>query len=218
MAADRPDDRPLFERLQETTSGEAAVRQLRRRYDLLRTDYERLLDRLGELEHHLVEGAEEAERKQEPPAPPPPPVEPIAPSPMAAPSGDLARALSDPLRRLRAEYEAAAGSIEQIINGLGSLAAGALKGQKAPADLPPSPPMPVPMPRLVEDDAESDDEPAGVRRNHVVTVRAHGSGVPELLVFQERLAAMANVERVSIAAIDEEQATLVVELGSDPEG
>ena len=43
----------LLERLNEAASGDAAVRALRRRYDMLRNDYENLLDRLGELEDRL---------------------------------------------------------------------------------------------------------------------------------------------------------------------
>ena len=52
----------LLERLNEAASGDAAVRQLRRRYDLLRHDYEQLLDRLGELEDRLNEAATQTAR------------------------------------------------------------------------------------------------------------------------------------------------------------
>jgi uncharacterized protein involved in exopolysaccharide biosynthesis len=48
----------ILERLRESASGDAAVRQLRRRYDSLRSDYEQLLDRLGELEERIAIGGE----------------------------------------------------------------------------------------------------------------------------------------------------------------
>ena len=51
----RPD--PLLERLRESATGDAAVRQLRRRYDILRHDYESLIDRLMELRTALISAA-----------------------------------------------------------------------------------------------------------------------------------------------------------------
>jgi len=54
-----PDD-AILERLKEAASGDAAVRQLRRRYDLLKQDYERLLDRLGDLEDRLNDATDRA--------------------------------------------------------------------------------------------------------------------------------------------------------------
>ena len=96
---DKRDDDKLLGRLQDAASGEAAVRQLRRRYDALRDDYESLLDRLAELEDRLEASGD---------------VEPRTPSPRAgapAPAGSLSEAIMAPLMQLRAEYLAAATSI-----------------------------------------------------------------------------------------------------------
>ena len=49
MTTDGADgDDLILARLRESAAGDPAVRQLRRRYDMLRGDYEQLLDRLGE--------------------------------------------------------------------------------------------------------------------------------------------------------------------------
>src|SRR5690606_18875607 len=109
----------------------------------------------------------------------------------------LSDALVRPLQRLRRAYEVAAAGIHQIIDGLGSLA-GTLKGQR-----PGNPPGP----------ATSADTAAAPPRT--ITVQARGRGFAELLAFQERISAIPEVTRVSVAAIDDEQATLVVELGGE---
>jgi hypothetical protein len=166
----------LLERLNEAASGDTAVRQLRRRYDLLRHDYESLLDRLGELEDRLNDAAT---------AP-----QPAAPSSVAE---SIAEAISAPLLRLREEYLAAVAGIQGVVSGLEGLATG-FKGQHSAAGV----------------QARADEERAG--RVEKVHVDVQGSGFGELLDFQERLSQVAGVSRVTISAIDNERATLVVEL------
>jgi hypothetical protein len=183
----------LLERLNEAASGDAAVRQLRRRYDMLRNDYENLLDRLGELEDRLAAPAQQQ-------------VEPAAPAPV---SQSIAEAIAAPLLRLRDEYLAAAGSIQTVVGGLEGLAAG-FKGQHgAPA-----------QPRAASEPA-SEREPMAappqeardeLPRLQKTQIDVKGSGFGELLDFQERLSQLPGVSRVSISAIDNERATLVVEL------
>jgi len=174
----------LLERLNEAASGDAAVRALRRRYDMLRNDYEHLLDRLGELEERLN-------------------ATPAQPAASSAPvSASIAEAIAAPLLRLRDEYLAAAGSIQTVVGGLEGLAAG-FKGQHSgtsqssaqPAALPDAQPGAPAEPRLQK-----------------AQIDVKGSGFGELLDFQERLSQLNGVSRVSISAIDNERATLVVEL------
>ena len=175
----------LLDRLNEAATGDAAVRQLRRRYDLLRSDYERLLDRLGDLEDRLDESA-----AQHPAAP--------------ALADALSRALAEPLLRLRDDYLSAVTGIQSVAAGLEGLATG-LKGQHA------APPTPTntagtPIP------ARPTPEPGGAPAVHKMQIDVKGSGFGELLDFQERLSQIPGVSRVSISAIDNERATLVVEL------
>ena len=166
----------LLERLNEAASGDAGVRQLRRRYDLLRTDYEQLLDRLGELEDRLNSA-----------------------KPAAAPSAvaeSIADAITAPLIRLRDDYLAAVARIQSVVTGLDGLAHG-FKGQhaaRAGAEPPPEP------------------SPAAEPRVQKMQVDVKGSGFGALLDFQERMSSIPGVSRVSISAIDNERATLVVEL------
>jgi hypothetical protein len=179
----------LLERLNEAASGDAAVRQLRRRYDLLRHDYEQLLDRLGELEDRLNEAATQATR---PPA---------APSPV---SESIAEAIAAPLLRLRDDYLTAVSGIQSVVSGLEGLASG-FKGQhRAPVTAaPPAAPQPEEAPAA---------PPPVSPRSHKMQVDVKGSGFGELLDFQERISNLTGVSRVSISAIDNERATLVVEL------
>lgn len=175
----------LLERLNEAASGDAAVRALRRRYDMLRNDYEGLLDRLGELEERLADS--------------PPPTTAFEQAP-AGVSTSIAEAITAPLLRLRDEYLAAAGSIQTVVGGLEGLAAG-FKGQHK------STPVPPPVAANAADPAP-DIEP----RTRKTQIEVKGSGFGELLDFQERLSQVPGVSRVSISAIDNERATLVVEL------
>ncbi len=168
----------ILERLREAASGDATVRQLRRRYDLLRQDYERLLDRLGDLEERLAEATRVGAARQ------------------PAVAGALADALAAPLLQLRQEYLAAAAGIAQVVAGLEGLAGG-LKGQHGP--------------RKAAEEAGRAESEAGQRQQRV-QVEVRGSGFGELLDFQERLMHLPGVARVSINAIDNERATLVVEL------
>jgi len=176
----------LLERLNEAASGDAAIRALRRRYDMLRNDYEGLLDRLGELEERLVDS--------------PPPTTAFEQAP-AGVSTSIAEAITAPLLRLRDEYLAAAGSIQTVVGGLEGLAAG-FKGQHRSAPVPPPPVAPDAA------DPARDIEP----RTRKTQIEVKGSGFGELLDFQERLSQVPGVSRVSISAIDNERATLVVEL------
>jgi len=180
MPNDRPgDDDSLYDRLQQATSGDAAVRQLRRRYDTLREDYERLLDRLGELEERVA-----------------------SPASMAAPlptAGSLSESIHAPLARLRDEYAAALASMQGIVAGLDSLSHGAFKGQRR------STPEPPP-----------EEAPAGLqpepRNARTVQVDVKGRELGALLEFQDRLTSLPGVARVAIHAIDNERASLIVEL------
>ncbi len=179
---DGPED-PLIGRLRGPASGDVAVRQLRRRYDALRADYEHLLDRLGELEDRL-----------DAPAPPPP-------TTTAAPLGEgLAEAIAAPLLRLRDDYLAAVLSLQRVATGLDGLAGGFKAQRGSPAPVQGGTPVPA------EDDAPHPP------RQQKVQVDVKGSGFGELLDFQERLSQLVGVVRVSISAIDNERATLVVEL------
>ncbi len=180
MPNDRPgDDDFLYDRLQQATSGDGAVRQLRRRYDTLREDYERLLDRLGELEERVA------------------PAAPVAAPPPTASS--LSESMYAPLVRLRDEYVAALASMQGIVTGLDSLSHGAFKGQRRATPEPPPP-----------------EAPAGAqpeaRNARTVQVDVKGRGFGALLQFQEHLASLPGVARVAIHAIDNERASLIVEL------
>jgi hypothetical protein len=167
----------LLERLNEAASGDTAVRQLRRRYDLLRHDYESMLDRLGELEDRLNDAA----------------TAPQSAVPLSSVAESIAEAISAPLLRLREEYLAAVAGIQGVVSGLEGLASG-FKGQHSAAGAPARP------------------EEESQRRVEKVHVDVQGSGFGELLDFQERLSQVSGVSRVTISAIDNERATLVVEL------
>ena len=204
-------------KLHEAAAGDAAVRQLRRRYDALRHDYEQLLDRLADIEDQLTQ-----------PTPAPAPHAPT--SAVSAPGGPgavsaagavsapgaempppaIAEALAAPLTALRAEYLATATHIQDIVGGLERIAEGALKGQHRPTQ--PSAPVPA---SSAEPPVEEPAPTAARPRRIQVDVKGHGFG--ELLDFQERLSSVAGVARVTINAIDGERATLVVELDSGEE-
>lgn len=198
---ERPD--PILERLRESATGEAAVRQLRRRYDILRQDYESLIDRLMELEERVAEDAirrdAEATENTGTAAAVPVPAEPLT----------VAESLLAPILRLRDEYLLASTGIQGIISGLDNLASAAFSRQR------PRPTAPV----ASEDDTSGAPQaaPAPLRPLEAVPfqVDVRGDGFGELLDFQERLAHLPGVARVSISAIDNERATLVVEL-DDP--
>ncbi len=201
-------DELLLGRLREGASGDAAVRQLRRRYDSLRTDYERLLDRLGELEEKLEE---------------PTPTSRPQPASGESPAGTVSHAIALPLIRLRDEYLSAATRMQAIVSGLERLAAGALKGQH-PAVAAEAPAQPPPAPEAADTPADREaaqappaaPQPSSTRPQKVhLDVRGRGFG--ELLDFQERLSAVPGVSRVSINAIDADRATLIVELEANVE-
>lgn len=185
-------------RLHEAAAGDAAVRQLRRRYDALRHDYEQLLDRLADIEDQLTQPV---------PAPTPHAPAPASTATNDEPPPNIAEALAAPLTALRTEYLATATRIQDIVSGLERIAEGTLKGQHRPSQ--PSAPTPA------APEAE-DSQPTVVRPRRIqVDVKGHGFG--ELLDFQERLSSVDGVARVTINAIDGERATLVVELDSGEE-
>ncbi len=91
------------------SAAEDALRQLRRRYDALRTDYESLLLRLTELEERSASEAE---------------VQP------AAPTIGIYEHLLAPLGALRDEYLETLTSLERIVNGIEDLLPRGMKGQR----------------------------------------------------------------------------------------
>lgn len=204
MTTDGPEgDDLILARLREPAAGDAAVRQLRRRYDTLRGDYEQLLDRLGELEDRLNAQALAARTAAR------------GTAEAQALTPHLSDVLTAPLLKLRDEYVAAATRITSLVSGLETLAQGSFKGQRSVPDASPplSPSDEQPIGGLSEPMDTSGTVPARPRRLHV-DVRGQGFG--ELLDFQERLSALDGVGRVSINAIDTERATLVVELEPGP--
>jgi len=202
MTTDGPeDDDRILARLRESAAGDPAVRQLRRRYDLLRGDYEGLLDRLGELEDRL-DAQTLASRTAQP-----------APGDSPALSAQLSDVLTAPLLKLRDDYVAAAARITSLVSGLESLAQGSFKGQRSVPEAPaPTPPEEQASPAAAPQ--EAGDHPAA--RSQRLRVDVRGPGFGELLDFQERLSTLEGVSRVSINAIDTERATLVVELEPGP--
>ena len=202
MSTDGPDaDDRLLERLRQSASGDAAVRQLRRRYDLLRNDYELLIDRLGELEDRLAAAPPSPEQSTPLRLPASAPQAEAEPKP--EPAGPAMRQdLIAPLLRLRDEYLAAVSGIQEIASGLDRVTAAAFKGQHRSTPAP-----------LDEDDFHAE-------RPHLkqprVEVGVKGSSFGQLLDFQEQLSAVPGVARVSINAIDNERANLVVELETGP--
>lgn len=183
----------LLGRLNEAATGDAAVRQLRRRYDLLRHDYEQLLDRLGELEDRLNEANQ--------------PGRPAASAPL---SEAIAQALAEPLLRLRDDYLAAVSGIQSVVTGLEGLASG-FKGQHTARSSNTAEAAEPAEPSHGTETVSADAGP-GETRVHRMQVDVKGSGFGELLDFQERLTRLPGVSRVSISAIDNDRATLVVEL------
>ena len=100
-AGDLEGDDLVRERLREAASGDTAVRQLRRRYDALRRDYEHLLDRLSELEERLESPDDRS----------------TAGSGLG-PLALIEQALANPLLELRDAYLAAATRIQTLASGL----------------------------------------------------------------------------------------------------
>ncbi len=178
------------------------MRQLRRRYDILRTDYESLVDRLMDLEDRIA--ADDARRESEQ-------LElPTMPTPGQEPQ-TVAESVLAPVLRLRDEYLQAATGIQGLIAGLDQLAAAAF--QTAASQRPQPEPAAAAAQELPPEPTPA--EPPKLARNEPVTLEVTGDGFGELLDFQERLAGLPGVARVSISAIDNERATLVVEL-DDP--
>ncbi len=120
---------------QDDPESTAALRQMRARYDRLRSDYETLLDRLADLEDRLTHSE----------------------SGVPAAGGTpvrLAELVSRPLFDLRQEYIEAAASINSIVSGLEELTT---RGMKAQHTAPPATPTPG-----AEHKAKVDDLPAEI--------------------------------------------------------
>ncbi len=111
------------------------------------------------------------------------------------PSGgsDAARVLAGlraPLANVLAEYLAARAELDRIIDAL-SAALG------EPAALP--------------DDHEP--APAASPADRAMRIEVRGGDIAHIIDFQERLALVADVSRVSVVGLDHGRATLIVELG-----
>ena len=193
----------ILARLRESAAGDPAVRQLRRRYDMLRSDYEQLLDRLGELEDRLNVQALAARAPQ------------AAPNPEQPLSTQLSDVLLAPLLKLRDDYVTAATRITALVSGLETLAQGSFKGQRSTPEAP-APPTPPDVNAAPSAGDSEDPQSHGAARSKRLHVDVRGQGFGELLDFQERLSSLDGVARVSINAIDTERATLVVELEPGP--
>lgn len=191
--SNEPDAEALVDRLRDVVSGDAALRQLRRRYESLRHDHETLLDRLAELEDRVAATTRSTLRAVDP--------DPAPPTPVLAPASSLDEGLVSPLLKLRDDYLSAANGIGAIVEGLDALAAAAFKGQRS-SD--PAAPRPAPV----------HHRPA--ERPEAIEVDVKGSDFGALLDFQERLSSVPGVGRVSIKAIDNERASLLVELAVEP--
>ncbi len=197
-------------------AADVAMRQLRRRYESLRDDYEQLLDRLGELEA----------RMEQPGAAP-------APEPGAARLGEqVQRAILSPIFTLRDEYAAAAAEMQSLATSLEGVARGAFKGQHpaqtaapaagmeersreaAPPPPPPAPPEPPepepePVPAAAPPEQSQRRRDTGPQTTHIEVASPN---LGTLLDFQERLSRIEGVARVSMSQVTAERAMLVVEL------
>ena len=169
MSSESPGDPRLLERLEESVSGSAALRQLSRRYSLLHADYERLLSRLEELEGELRTPA---------------------PTPAVAEDPQLTRGVATPLIEMGGHYAEAAAEMLRVVEGLHSLAAGG-------------------SPSAAPHTEAATGEHARWRG---IDVEVTTPTFDELVEFQDRLMATAGVQRVSIRAIEDNVATLLVEL------
>lgn len=171
MTSESQGDPRLLERLEESVSGSAALRQLSRRYSLLHADYERLLGRLDELEGQIS---------------------PEAPAP-STPDPRLTAGIAAPLLQMGGHYADAAAEMLRVVEALQALATGQPPAKPSGAG------------------ADSPEAPAQVRWRGV-EVEVATPTFDELVSFQERLMATAGVQRVSIRTIEDNVATLLVEL------
>jgi hypothetical protein len=177
-------------------SGDTALRQMRRRYEALRHDYEELIDRLSEVEQRLLDEqrASAAQRSEKPGS-------------LRVQSRDF---LLAPLGQLRDDYLMIADELITIANSLNDMTARAMKGQRASSAAagvaPQSPTQPTPQPQHM-----ASGEPQRVN------LHVQASGLGQLLDFQEQLSRLTGVERVSISQVNEDRAVLTVELAADTE-
>lgn len=108
--------------------------------------------------------------------------------------GRLSQVLAEPLLELRLEYVEAAQSIEGIVRGLNDLVSRGMKGQHpARGDDRPEPPATAPIASEIQ-------------------IAVEGGNFGDLLDFQQQLSQLDRVAQVSIRSLDQDRATLMVEL------
>jgi hypothetical protein len=183
--------------------GDAAMRQLRRRYESLRNDYEELLDRLADIEERMTEA-------QSP--------QPAAPPLQASELGQRVLELAaGPWFALREEYSRVARDLLALVGSMDDFANRSFKGQRpsrlsateeaAPQETMPGPEAPEPGP-----------PPASPGRSSAVHVQVQGPSLGALLDFQEQLSRLPGVARVSMSQVNEDRAMLIVELERESPG
>ena len=123
----------------------------------------------------------------------------MAEAPRPVDPSRLADALVSPLLDLRDDYLRAIRSSQSIVAALDALAVAISRQQRGPIAAPPAASQP-----------ERPPPPAPVASR--LDVDVSGSDFGQLLDFQQRLSELAGVARVSIKAIENERATLGVEL------
>lgn len=161
-------------------SSDAVNRQLRRRYELLRDDYDELLDRLTEVEGRL--------RRTEQTSPETPAARGL--------SAAISDAISAPLFALRDEYTRAAEELTALADAIEQLGWRSLKGQRGST--------------APERESTSDVERDQARTT--VEVQVDSGDLGALLDFQEQVAQLSCVARVSLSQVRDDRATLTVEL------
>jgi hypothetical protein len=107
--------------------------------------------------------------------------------------GRLVRAINEPLLDLRLEYMEAADSIQNIVRGLNDLVGRGMKGQH-------------PAPATSE--LPSQETPV----LDSIEIAVEGGDFGDLLDFQQQLSLLDRVAQVSIRSLDQDRATLLVEL------
>lgn len=164
-----------------TGSTDAVNRQLRRRYESLRDDYDELLDRLTEVEGRL-------HRAEQPSV--------DVPATRALASA-IAEAIGAPLFALRDEYVQAAQELTSLAEAVNQLGWRTFKGQRGPT---------------AADNGGADRPETSPPIRTTVEVQVDSGNLGMLLDFQEQVAQLPCVARVSLSQVREDRATLTVEL------
>ena len=190
-------------------AGDPELRQLRRRYEALRDDYEDLVERLADVEAQLRRPPQEETR---------------SPDPSAPAEGSLREqvrhVVSMPWFQLRDEYAQTADDLQTIIRDMDELAGRAFKGQHGPRhtsehDHEEQERRPHPLRHSQEHEGDHGFASRGPRRARMVEVQVHSLNLGALLDFQERLSNLPEVARVSMSQVNEDRAMLIVELEED---